>query len=374
MGTVEVDIRTRLRPFLLTVSFEIGDELLALVGPEGGGKSTILRAIAGIYTPDDGTIVCEGDVLFNAVLGRNQPPTERWIGYVPQNIALFPHLTVAENVAFPLRRTSLSGTAEMRRRVDDVLQLLRLSRFRSYRPADIGDAERVWVAIARALVVDPRILLLDEPFAALEQGSRRQARAAFAALRAAIHTPTIVATGELEEACDIGDRVAVLDAGHILQIDTPERLRSRPSDRQVARLLGATNVVPGSVVESVGGWVTAETPIGELHFPGENPWGHELDIVLRPELLRVVAMRGASSRPDVAGTVLPATIVDELRHGAEHVLSVRPDGAREEDVIEVRVSDLHYQQHDLGRHRRCWLILPGEAIHAMPRHAAQAGQ
>src|SRR3970282_758231 len=101
------------------------------------------------------------------------------------------------------------------------------------------------------------ILLLDETFTALDHGLRQQTRAAFAALRRAIHVPTVVATGELEEACAIGDRVAVLDGGRVLQVDEPHRLLTRPTDRQVARLVGATNVVPGSVVESSGGWVTA---------------------------------------------------------------------------------------------------------------------
>lgn len=373
MGIVDVDIRTRLRPFLLVASFEVRDELLTLVGPEGSGKSIVLRSIAGIYTPDDGTISCDGDVLFNGVLGVNRPPAERHIGYVPQNFALFPHLSVADNIAFPLRRTPLGETPEVDARVEDVLQLLRLGRFRNYRPSDIGDAERVWVAIARALITDPDILLLDQTFSSLDQGLRQQTRTAFAALRRAIRVPTIVATGELEEACDIGDRVAVLDGGRVLQVDEPGRLRSRPTDRQVARLVGATNVVPGSVVESAGGWVTAETPIGQLRFPGENPWGHELDIVLRPELLRIVGMSGPKARPPAGGTVFAATIVDELRHGAEHVLYVQPDESRAEDALEVRLSDLSYQQYGLAGQSRCWLVLPDEAIHAMPRHAAQAG-
>ena len=192
-------------------------------------------------------------------------------------------------------------------------------------------------------------------------------------LRRAIHVPTIVATGELEEACDIGDRVAILDGGRVLQVDEPSRLRNQPTDRQVARLVGATNVVPGSVVESAGGWVTAETPIGQLRFPGENPWGHELDIVLRPELLRIVGMSNPNARPPAGGTVFAATIVDELRHGAEHVLYVQPDESRSQEALEVRVTDLSYQQNGLAGQRRCWLVLPDDAIHAMPRHAAQAG-
>ncbi len=372
MGIVEIDIRTRLRPFMLAASFEVRDELLALVGPTGSGKSVILRSVAGIYTPDDGVISYDGDVLFNAVLRINRPPTERAIGYVPQNFALFPHLSVADNIAFPLRRMYPEAPREVATRVDDVLELLRLGRYRQQRPSDLATAERVTIAIARALVTDPEILLLDETFVPLEIGERQQARQVFAELRRKIHVPTVVATGELEEARDIGDRVAILDGGHILQVDTPDRLVARPTDRQVARLVGATNVIPGSVVESSGGWVVAETPFGDVRFPGENPWGHELDIVLRPELLRVTIRGGPESRPAAHGTVLAATIVDELRAGPDHLLYVRPEGARTDESLEVRISDLDYQQQGLLGQRRCWLILPDEAIHTMPRHAAQA--
>lgn len=373
MGNVEVDIRTRLHPFLLAASLEVRDELLALVGPGGSGKSILLRSIAGIYTPDDGTIVSEGTVLFNGVLGVNLPPNERRIGYVPQNFALFPHLSVEENIAFPLRKATSQASSESATRVNDIIELLRLGRIRRQRPADISTADRVWVAIARALIVDPDILLLDDTFASLDQAERQQARHGFAALRNAIHVATIVATGELEEACEIGDRVAILERGRVLQVDHPANVLSRPTDRQVARLVGATNVVPGSVIESAGGWVVAETPIGELRFPGENPWGHELDIVLRPERLLVVGMGRETSRPRMAGTILAATIIDELRTGADHILIVRPDRARDNESLEVRVTDLAYQQHGLEGQSRCWLVLPEEAIHAMPRHAAQTG-
>ena len=138
MGIVEVDIRTRLRPFLLAASFEVGDELLSLVGPSGSGKSIVLRSIAGIYTPDDGLISCDGEVLFNGVLNVNQPPSARRIGYIPQNFALFPHLSIEDNIAFPLRRTPLGDAPEVGARVDDILQLLRLSRFRARRPAELA--------------------------------------------------------------------------------------------------------------------------------------------------------------------------------------------------------------------------------------------
>jgi len=359
---------------LLTASFDVGDELFALVGPSGCGKSVLLRAIAGIYAPDDGTIRCNGETLFNGVLGVNQPPTARRIGYVPQNFALFPHLTVAENIAFPLRRAHPGDAHEVDARVADMLELLRLHPLQRVHPPDIDESERVWVAIARALITDPDVLLLDETFSPLDQGLRQRARSAFVQLRRAIHVPAIVATGELSEACDIGDRVAVLDGGRVLQIDAPSALLAHPTDRQVARLVGATNVVPASVIESVDGWVTAETPIGELRFPGENPWGHELDIVLRPELLKIVGMSaGNRNNPPSEGVVIPATIVDELRHGADHVLYVRPDDSRTEETLEVRLTDLLYQQQGLAGQRRCWLVLPDEAIHAMPRHTAPAG-
>ena len=209
----------------------------AVVGPSGAGKSTLLRAIAGLVTPD------AGDVLFDgaSVLGR--PPERRRLGVVFQSYALFPHLTVADNVAFPLRVRGV-GRRQARRRIRDLLVRLEIEPLAARHPHQLSGGERQRVALARALAAEPRALLLDEPLAALDARLRLALRADLASRLRAAGLTALYVTHDQEEAMALGDQVAVLRRGRLEQVGTPEALYRSPATPFVARFIGEANVLP----------------------------------------------------------------------------------------------------------------------------------
>ena len=362
---MSVALETRLNDYMLTLDFTVGDELLALVGPAGAGKSVVLRSVAGVYTPDGGRITLHGRVVFQSSIGVSVAPGERRIGYVPQHFALFPHLNVAENVAFPLRRARQESIPDVERRVSELLNLLDLTRLRDAAPGDLADAERWRIALARALILDPELLLLDDTFAALDGGPRRQARAEFAALRRQIHVPTLVATDDLEEACEIADRIGIIDAGHLLQLDRPEELLAHPATRRVARLVGSSNIIPGVISETWRAGLEIDTPLGPLRVasapPGYGP-GYAVDLVIRPDQLRVL---GPREEPGPDDNVIHGAIVDEFVQNAIHALTVQPEGG--DLLLHLLVDDLAYQQLGLAAAQRRALALPAKALHVVAR-------
>jgi molybdate transport system ATP-binding protein len=362
---VSIALETRLNDYLLSVDFSVEDELLALVGPAGAGKSVVLRSVAGVYTPDSGRIAIDGRVVFQGSIGITVAPGERRIGYVPQHFALFPHLKVAENIAFPLRRARQEAVVDSARRVSELLDLFALSGLREAMPGDLSDDQRWRIALARALILDPEVLLLDDTFAALDGGARRQARLEFATLRRQIRVPTLLATDDLEEACDIADRIGVIDAGHLLQIDQPAELLARPATRRVARLVGSSNVIPGVISETWRDGREIDTPMGRLRVASSPPGygsGYAVDLVIRPDQVSVLSPH-AQPAPD--DNVVHGAIVDEFVQNAIHALTVQPDDG--ELLLHLLLDDLAYQQLTLAVGQRRALLLPAGALHVVAR-------
>jgi ABC-type Fe3+/spermidine/putrescine transport system ATPase subunit len=362
---VSVALETRLNDYLLALDFTVEDELLALVGPAGAGKSVVLRSVAGVFTPDGGRVAIHGRVVFQSSIGVNMPPGERRIGYVPQHFALFPHLDVAENVAFPLRRARQDTLPDPERRVSELLDLLGLTAMRRAAPGDLSAAERWRVALARALILDPDVLLLDDTFAELESGPRRQTRLEFATLRRRIRVPTVVATDDLEEACELADRIGVMDAGRLLQLDQPATLLARPATRRVARLVGSSNIIPGVISATWREGLAIDTELGPLRVasapPGYGP-GYAVDLVIRPDQVRFLAEH---AQPAADDNIVYGTIVDEFTQNAVHALTVQPDDG--ELLLHVLVDDLAYQQCQLAVQQRRALSLPPKALHVVAR-------
>ena len=360
-----VRIETRLTDHMLALAFAAGNELLALVGPAGAGKSVVLRSIAGVYQPDNGTITLRGRVVFQSSIGVSLPPNERRVGYVPQHFALFPHLNVGDNVSFPLRRGRPEFALDAQRRVAEALDLLGIMPLRDALPGDLHDMERWRVALARALIVDPDVLLLDDAFAALDVAARRQARAEFAALRRTINVPALVATGDLDEACDIAGRIGVLDAGQLLQLDAPDTILTRPATRQVARIVGSSNVISGIIGEAWRDGLEIETALGPLRAttaPAGFGAGYAVDLVIRPDQVRLL---GPHERAPDDDNIIDGEIIDEFIQNAIHALTIRHTGS--DYVLHVLVSDLAYQQLGLATHKRPALVLPRAALHVMAR-------
>jgi ABC-type sulfate/molybdate transport systems ATPase subunit len=266
MAQLEFDIAVGLRSYALRVGLTVGaGETVALVGPSGAGKSTVLRAVAGLLDPDEGRIALGDATWFDAPARIALPPERRAVGLVFQDYALFPHLTVAQNVAF--------GGAG---RAAELMERLRIAPLARERPGDLSGGERQRVALARALARDPGVLLLDEPLAALDAHTRAVVRAELAALLAELALPAIVVTHDHRDAIALADRVGVLVDGRLRQLGTPAELLRAPADPFVAAFTGAApdagagvHVVAGTIdgVEDEGprarvrvGAVVAEVP------------------------------------------------------------------------------------------------------------------
>jgi ABC-type Fe3+/spermidine/putrescine transport system ATPase subunit len=213
------------------------DELFVLLGGSGSGKTTLLRAIAGFVRPESGRILLDDADL------SGLPPHRRPVNTMFQSYALFPHMTVAANIGFGLRQRGVSG-AETRQRVEAMLTLMRLDGFGERRPEALSGGQQQRVALARSLAPSPRLLLLDEPLSALDQGLRRDTRAELVRLRRSLGVSFVLVTHDQDEALEVADRIGVMRDGRMVQVGTPAELYESPVDRFVAGFLGAANLLP----------------------------------------------------------------------------------------------------------------------------------
>lgn len=276
----------------LTLRVEQG-EFLTILGPSGSGKSTALSLISGLTAPSAGRIELGSRDVTRLL------PAERNIGLVFQSYALFPHLSVQENVAFPLRIRRVSD-AEIGRRVAELLSLLRLSGLEARKPRQLSGGQQQRVALARALVFQPDILLLDEPMGALDRQLRAEVQVELRRLQRSLGTTTILVTHDQEEALSLSDRILVLADGRVQQLDTPRHIYTRPQSRFVADFLGTANFLEG-VLHDDGAGRSLVLPNGDRLPVGTTaePPGASVTVVVRPERARLVA---ASDRADEPAT------------------------------------------------------------------------
>ncbi|MBL6932619.1 MAG: ABC transporter ATP-binding protein [Rhodospirillales bacterium] len=220
-------------------------ELLALVGPSGGGKSTILRTIAGLSKPDQGKITCNGAVWLDTEKGINVDTRDRKVGLVFQHYALFPHLSAEENIIEALGHLAAS---DRRKRADELLSLVHLSGLGRRKPAALSGGQQQRVAVARALARDPQVLLLDEPFSAVDKATRQRLYKELVELRQEFGMPVILVTHDLDEASMLADRLCILRRGRTLQNGPPFDVMAKPVDKEVARLVDLNNIFQGYVI------------------------------------------------------------------------------------------------------------------------------
>ncbi len=265
---------------LRSVSLEVPPgQQVALLGPSGCGKTTLLRALAGLERPQSGSIHLDGTLV--AGPGVHVPPEKRRIGLVFQDWALFPHLSVAQNVAYGLPRGERRRRGPRSKTVDDTLEMVGLGGMADRAPHTLSGGQQQRVALARALAPEPHVLLLDEPFSNLDASLRTEIRSEVHRLLTRLAVTAVFVTHDQDEAFVLGDRVAVMRDGVIVQRGTPAELYSRPVDTWVASFVGEANLIPGILSGDA-----ADTPIGRLPVNSSRPTpptSGDVDVLVRPE-------------------------------------------------------------------------------------------
>jgi iron(III) transport system ATP-binding protein len=289
--------RVALRDFSLSVG---SGEIVSLLGPSGSGKTTALRIAAGLETPQSGTVHIGGTLVHGA--GTNIPPESRHIGLLFQDLALFPHMTVAENVAFGIS----TGGRTQRAKAEELLERVGLGGQGHVYPHQLSGGQQQRVALARALAPSPRVLLLDEPFSSLDVVLRQQMRREVVGLLKQLGTAVLFVTHDPEEALYVADRVAVMRDGAILQAAAPETLYLTPADRFVAAFFGHINVVPARVING-----RAVTPFGAVDAKGLSG---DLDVLVRAQGL--IVSGGGDQAVVRSARILGASMLVELEPAA----------------------------------------------------------
>ena len=271
-------------------------EFVSLLGPSGCGKTTLLRIISGFLDPTAGNVLIDG----KSVTGLS--PSERGTGIVFQNYALFPHMTVWDNVAYGLRAGRKMSRGQVANRVGDMLDMVQLSHLAKRVPSELSGGQQQRVAIARALAVEPRIMLLDEPLSALDKGLRLDMQIEIRRILSARGITAIMVTHDQEEAMSMSDRIAVLSGGEIHQFDSPSNLYDRPATQFVSSFVGTCNHLPGEVLGRVDKGYLVKVPGGELEVASDHALTpqNQITVAIRPENLRV---QSQSHRHTLAGTV-----------------------------------------------------------------------
>lgn len=295
--------------------------LTALLGPSGSGKSTLLRAIAGLDTPDTGTIT------INGVDVTGVPPQRRGIGFVFQHYAAFKHLTVRDNVAFGLKIRKLPKS-EIADKVDNLLEVVGLAGFQTRYPNQLSGGQRQRMALARALAVDPQVLLLDEPFGALDAKVREDLRAWLRRLHDEVHVTTVLVTHDQAEALDVADRIAVLNKGRIEQIGTPAEVYDSPANSFVMSFLGNVSSLNGILVRphDIRVGRTPEMAIAAGDGTAESTG------VIRATIDRVVYL-GFEVRVELISATTGAPFVAQITRGDAEAL-----GLKDGDTVYVRAT------------------------------------
>jgi molybdate transport system ATP-binding protein len=358
---IDIDIKHAVGDFRLSPRLQVGPGVTVLFGQSGAGKTLTLEAIAGLLTPDSGRIAVHDRTVFDAATGLNVPPYDRRLGYVVQSYALFPHLTVSGNVAYGI---SDLPRPERRERVEILLRTLGIQDLADRRPAEISGGQAQRTALARALVRRPQALLLDEPFAALDEGVALTLRRELRRLVRDLDLPVLMVTHDLTEASHIGDRIAVMDAGRVLQVGERSHVLQRPKTARIARLLGISNVLEGKVSRSDDG-VVVDTPIGPLLTAQSGLTELSAQVAIRADqIILARSDRSFDERPNT----LNVQITDEADFGHSHTLYARVTGPATpaSPTIEIQIAPHPYQVMGVAT-RRTWRIhIPPEAVHVMP--------
>ena len=379
---LDIRVRRRWPGFELDVGLRAGQEMTVLFGPSGSGKSLTLQCIAGIVRPDEGRIVVDGRTLFDSARNVDLPPQARRVGYVPQHYALFPHLTVERNIAYGLR--DLTPT-QRSARVREMVALMALGGLEKRRPRELSGGQQQRVALARALAFRPDVLLLDEPFSSLDSGIRGELRDELLALQRRTGVTTVVVTHDLEDAFLLGQRMAVIDSGRVLQEGPREEVFYRPKSREVAEFVRTRNVLRGIVLSADEDALRICWRGHVLEAPAQEiAPGTPVDVCIRPTQIMIVRPDRPTTDPrqnSLHGCIVEKRIQAETyrlflrlvgsrpaasESRAEHV-EARPaasDGTTSYD-LEIELPGYVYFRLGLDRRKAVAVSIRREAVHVI---------
>ena len=290
---LDFSIRKTLPEFKLEVAFRLDREIMAILGPSGCGKTMTLKCIAGLMSPDQGHIRLNQQILFDSEQSINLPARQRNIGFLFQNYALFPHLTVFDNIAFGIRSLP---TAERQSRVEELLPRMRLEGLGQRFPAELSGGQQQRVALARALAAEPQVLLLDEPFSALDTIVKQRLSEELLEIQEYYRVHVLFVTHNLAEAYRLSSKMAIYEAGSVLQWGDRQSIIEHPASRQVAHLTGMENIFPARIRQVRGSRLQLNVAGSNLTLSAENLAEIELDqtiaVAIRPEYVSLAANEG----------------------------------------------------------------------------------
>ena len=357
---LEVSLQVVLDDFTLEAGFSAWQELLVLFGPSGAGKSTILKALAGLLTPDRGSIRLNDRVLYDSQNGVNLPPQKRRIGYMPQQYGLFPHLTIAENIAYGLPPAS---KGKRNAQVEKWIEVMRLTDQADRKPGEASGGQQQRAALARAMASEPELLLMDEPFAALDEELRAHLRGEIRDLSNTFDLPILIVTHDTPEAYSLADHMVVLKRGAVIQDGSREDVFRKPVSESLARLLGMNNVYDARVLSSGMGSATISWLDNTIELPTPGlVEGAFVRIGIRPGEIEIPLVPG--SGPDAV--LLRGRLLEMVPTGFDQLLRFELQESSDSTRMEVRVSQAGTMGARLQLGEIYQLQLNASSIHVFP--------
>ena len=370
---LDVSIRLTLPGFTLDVEWTAGDGVAVLFGPSGAGKTLTLQCLAGLTRPDGGRIVVDGRVFFDASAGIDLRPQNRRVGYVFQGYALFPHLTVLDNVAFGLRDRP---RAERSERAQRVIQRLGLAGLERRHPHELSGGQRQRVALGRALAIDPALLLLDEPLSALDRPTRDSLRDELRSVLTEWRTAAVVVTHDFTEAYRLADRIVVYRDGRVIQAAPRAELLWRPASEAVARIMGIRNIFQGVVLKASpdriqlqwrGQTLEAVNSPTRAYLPSP---GSAIAFFIRPEYVRLIRKDRGAPDPQHHMNLMSGRVVNQTDFGTTWTLTIRLDEpgtpAQGDYDLEVEVPRLVHEILEVDRDRQWQVSIHRGSIQVLP--------